>query len=162
MVSYRQKSRLCSAEIPNPDYLGVMGRNHLYFQQNSKSVYLETILGFMGCNTSMISNYLTCSRKGIWDSYTLGSGLGRAVKQERELCLKFAIGYHILPSQLQSQKCDRTRLKHTSSNIFSSIMSIFTDSNKFCSFQNGERKLILQHQNMSPPRIQLGETSVNS
>ena len=127
MVSYRQKSRLCSAEIPNPDQL-------------------ETILGFMGCNTSMISNYLTCSRKGIWDSYTLGSGFGRAVKQRE--CLKFAIGYHILPSQLQSQKCDRTRLKHTSSNIFNSIMSIFTESNKFCSFQNGERKLILQHQNM--------------
>ena len=124
----------------------VMGRNHLYFQQNSKSDYLETILGFMGCNTSMISNYLTCSRKGIWDSYTLGSGFGRTVKQRE--CLKFAIGYHILPSQLQSQKCDRTRLKHTSSNIFNSIMSIFTDSSKFCSFQNGERKLILQHQNM--------------
>ena len=110
------------------------------------SAEFQIRLSRKGCNTSMISNYLTCSRKGIWDSYTLGSGFGRAVKQRE--CLKFAIGYYILPSQLQSQKCDRTRLKHTSSNIFNSIMSIFTDSIKFCSFQNGERKLILQHQNM--------------
>ena len=126
-----EKSHRSTSEISNPDYLGmkwwVMGWNNLGVQQKSQTRNGD----LWGRITSVFNRNL--KSKVLWVvTLMISKNLGflhlrirfwMCSKQERDLCL-----------DLQSQKCDRTRLKHTPPNIFSGIMSIFTDSNKFCSF----------------------------